>query len=212
MAFCTNCGEPLNEGASFCTSCGAKINAAEAEKEQAVVDYTEAEENVVEETPVEAESEEVCQQAECACCNHQEEECQPKAQEPKGGVYGLGGAITAAILGFLGMIFSVVSEFFAVGALDSRKAKYHYGYYGGYYTYSYDEDLAIAAIVLGIIAIVMSIVGIVLGIRAICKFKKGKKLGRNPIGTLIVGIGGLSLGAMGIIFSLVGIFGASVCL
>ena len=51
--------------------------------------------------------------------------------------------------------------------------------------------------------------GLILGVKSIGNFKKGKSLGRNPIGTLIVGIGGLAFGAMGVLMSLVVFFSAA---
>lgn len=140
------------------------------------------------------------------------QQCSPTTQE--GGVYGLGGAIAAAILGFLGFCFSIAAEIFAISALDDSLYVYFQFFY---YTYALDDGIsseasAITAIILAFIAVALSTVGVILGIKAIGNFKKGKSLGRNPIGTLIVGIGGLAFGAMGVLMSLVVFFSAATCL
>jgi hypothetical protein len=128
--------------------------------------------------------------------------------QQKQGVFGLGGSIASAILGYFAFIFALVSELLALEAINSYT--YHYGYYYSYY--SYDEDLAIVAMIMGIFAIGMSIPAIILGAKSIGKYKYAKRnLGRNPIGTLIVGINGLAMGALGAIFALIGVICSISC-
>ena len=127
----------------------------------------------------------------------------------KKGVYGLGGAIASAILGYFGIVFAAVAEIFSIAALDSYT--YHYSYYYSYY--SYDEELATLALVLGIIGIALTVPSVILGARSIGNYKYAKReLGRNPIGTLIVGINGLVMGALGVIFAIIAIFCSISCL
>ena len=96
----------------------------------------------------------------------------------------MGGAITAAILGFVGFIFGIISYIFGMGAA-----------LGG------DDDVAIVAIVLTVIALALGAVALVLGIKAIGDFKKGRALGAKPIGTLIVGIGGTVFAGFTLLFA-----------
>ncbi len=199
MAFCTNCGAQVEEGAAFCSSCGTTVaptdEKVESVTEDTATEETTAQEAVVEETPKEQEY-------------HEE---QPKEQKPNG-VYGLGGAIASAVVSFVSFIFSMVSFVLGFLAAGTYTYEYHYSVFGSYYTYNYDEDMAIVSIVFGVIGLIVAIVGVILGIKAIRSFKEGKRIGRNPIGTLIVGIGGLSFAGSSAILALCGFVLAAAAL
>ena len=139
MAFCTNCGAQVEEGAAFCTSCGTSLNTQNNTTQAQTVN----------------------------------------------GAYGLGGAITSAILGFAGFIFGIISYIFGMGAALAG-----------------DDEVAIVAIVLTVIALALGAVALVLGIKAIGNFKKGRALGAKPIGTLIVGIGGTVFAGFTLLFAI----------
>ena len=111
------------------------------------------------------------------------------------GAYGLGGAIASAVLGFVGMIFSLITYIVGIGA-----------------GLGHNDDVALVAIVLGIIGAALNVVALILGIKAIGAFKKGRALGAKPIGTLIVGIGGVSLAGFGLLFTLIGFIMAATAL
>ena len=128
--------------------------------------------------------------------------------QQKPGVYGLGVAIASAILGYFGIVFAAVAELFSIAALDSYI--YHYGYYTSYY--SYDGELVTLALVFGIIGLMLTVPSVILGARSIGNYKYAKReLGRNPLGTLIVGINGLAMGALGVIFAIIAVFCSISC-
>ena len=150
MAFCTNCGAQVEEGAAFCTSCGAKVGA---------------------------------QNESTSTQNYYQP---PKQQASNEGVYGIGGAITSAILGFVGLIFSIVTYIMGMNA-----------FWDGY-------DMAVVTIMFAMTSLALCIIGLILGVKSIGNFKKGRALGKKPIGTLIVGIGGIALSGYGLLFAALG--------
>ena len=111
------------------------------------------------------------------------------------GAYGLGGSIASAVLGFVGMIFSIITYIMGIGAA-----------LGG------DDDVAVVTVVLGIISMILGVIALILGIKAIGDFKRGRALGAKPIGTLIVGIGGVSLAAFALLFTILGFVMAATAL
>jgi hypothetical protein len=114
----------------------------------------------------------------------------------KQGVYGLGVAIASAILGYFGVIFAALVELVSLAALQVN-----------------NDDVASVCLFLGIIALAVTIPSTIMGARSIDNFRYAKrKLGRNPIGTLIVGINGLVMGALGVIFAIIAIFCSISCL
>lgn len=149
MAFCTNCGAKLDEGAAFCTSCGTSVNSNN---------------NSV-------------------------------ATQKPSHAHGLGGAITSAVLGFVGFIFSIITYIVGMGA-----------------ALGLDSDTATAAIVLGVMSFVFGTISLVLGIKAIGDFKQGRALGAKPIATLIVGIGGTVMSGLTLLFAILGVMMASAVL
>ena len=78
--------------------------------------------------------------------------------------------------------------------------------------YGGGSDDATTAIGIGVVALALSVVALILGIKAIGNFKKGRALGRKPIGTLIVGIGGTVMAGFGLLFTFLGFMMAAVCL
>ena len=151
MAFCTNCGNKLEDGASFCTGCGAKVGA---------------------------------QNESTATQNYYQP---PKQQESGEGVYGIGGAITSAILSFVGLIFSIVTYIMGMSACLGN------------------DDVEVEAMMFGMASLGLCLFGLILGVKSIGNFKKGRALGKKPIGTLIVGIGGTALSGFGLLFAILGL-------
>ena len=151
MAFCTNCGNKLEDGASFCTGCGAKVGA---------------------------------QNESTGTQNYYQP---PKRQESGEGVYGIGGAITSAILSFVGLIFSIVTYIMGMSACLGN------------------DDVEVGAMMFGMASLGLCLFGLILGVKSIGNFKKGRALGKKPIGTLIVGIGGIVLSGFGLLFAFLGL-------
>ena len=116
--------------------------------------------------------------------------------QQKPGVYGLGVAIASAILGYFGIVFAAVAELMSLAALQIH-----------------DDEAAAVSFILGIFALALIIPAIVAGARSIGNYKYAKReLGRNPLGTLIVGINGLAMGVFGVIFAIIAVFCSISCL
>lgn len=181
MAFCNKCGAQLLDDAVFCTNCGSSVAAQPQPQYQAP------------------------QQQYAPQPQYQPQyQTQYQAPQPQQstGVYGLGKSIASAIIGFFALVFAIVStEMVALAEL------YYYSYN---YSYSYAEECAIMGVVFAIFAIPLCILSIIFGAKSINNYKYAKRqLGTNPIATLIIGISGLSMGAIGAICTLVGFFGSA---
>lgn len=110
----------------------------------------------------------------------------PKQQSNDEGVYGIGVAVTSAILGFVGFIFSIATYIMGMTA-----------FWDGY-------DMAVVTTMFAMTSLAFCIVSLVLGIKSIGNFKKGIALGKKPIGTLILGICGIALAGYGLLFATLG--------
>ena len=174
MAFCKNCGTQIADNATFCANCGASAN---AQPQQAAPQYAPQPQYVA------AQPVYVAQPA-------------PVMGAPVGN--GLGKAITACILGVLGVVFGYLAYYFV---LEAELSGGYYSYYYYYYSSVTFEDL-ILPYVFFCAALPLSIVGVTLGAKSIGAFKAYKQqTGGNAIGTLICGIAGIVEGAAGIILA-----------
>ena len=104
---------------------------------------------------------------------------------------GFGKALTATILGFVGMIFAIVVYFAGLMSLVD---------------YYYDVDAALGFLILDIIATVPSIIALAFGISSIKTFKSTPANQPKPIATLILGIGGVSLGGFSLFYCIITVF------
>jgi len=187
MAFCTECGAQLGEGAAFCSNCGAK----QGNQQQAQPQYAPQPQYVPQPQYTYAP--------------------QP-AKQASSGVYGLGKAIASAILGVLSFMFAVVGLGFVLQAEEMS----NYRHYNGNYYYYTKEDIgtmALGGYVGGTFAIVLFIISVIFGAISIKNFAYAKReLGTNPIATLILGIVGLAASALGLIFAFSAFSAASAVL
>ena len=156
--FCNRCGKKIESG-SLCSECIAieSMNGQSNVKTNNFAAFTSS-----------AETQAIRQ------------EYYSQTEEPgKGVMAGFGLGLTAAILGFVGFIFSYVS-FLLCAIMETPEA----------------------GIVLSVLALPLCILPFIFGLKSIGRFRRAKAPDRKPIPGFICGIVGLSEGAFSMLFVL----------
>ena len=167
--YCTRCGKEIDYDAIVCNECLEKEKNAEAQCEAPRAEDVKAEPQY-QEVP-----------------RYQYAEPAPAAPvysaNPR--MLGFGKALTSAILGFVGWIFSYVALVVSAVSIE------------------YD-DAIIAGVLFLLVGIGLSVPALIFGIKSITLFKSCTRVGAaKPIPTLILGIVGLSFAALSLFFAFI---------
>lgn len=158
--YCTKCGKWIDYEATVCNECRAAEEVASAAAENREAEPRPDVSDMFTPAPFEI--------------------------DPKNRMFGFGKALTSAILGFFGFLFSYIA--LVAGIIEPG-----------------------AGIVLFILGLPPTIISIIFGIQSIKAFKKRSANGcAKPIATLVLGIHGVALGATAAFFLLIALIAISV--